>query len=152
MGVAFQAFSLSPELFDSLMADADAASSCVSSHYCKDEVGNGFEAVWLDKTGIGILEAFGMVSGDPDPVISWMMNASVMSVGEEPSPCLTPEMMTSDVAELIGPISDSDFATRAQSNVIETEVDYLMWGFAALRDLIVRAAAQGRGVLLYASG
>ena len=151
MGVTFQIFSITPDRLDELQSDAAAAAAFTMEHYLRDVTGDDFEAVWLDKTGLGILEAFGMVDGSAEPPAKWCLGADVLSLGEEMvCPFLTPEQTTA-LAAWIATVSDDDFRARAGSNIMDTDVEYLAGGFAALRAFYERAAAAERAVLVYAS-
>ena len=57
MGLAFQMYALDPLEMTSVLANPDAVADYFTERYITDVPG---EAAWLDKAGMGILEALGV--------------------------------------------------------------------------------------------
>jgi hypothetical protein len=84
MSAACEAYSVSADQFGELVSDQVATWTFVMQHYGHDTAGDGFEAVWLDKSAMGILEAFGILSGSAEPPASWLLGADdVIPVGDD---------------------------------------------------------------------
>jgi hypothetical protein len=152
MSAACEAYSISADQLGDFVSDQDAAWAFVMQHYGHDTAGDGFEAVWLDKSAMGILEAFAILSGGAEPPASWVLGAdNVIPTGDDVCPYLDPEQ-TEAIARWISTVSDEHFADRAASNTIDNDVEYLSSMFSALRGFYARAAEQRRAVLVYFSG
>ena len=151
MGITFQAYSVSGARFDELAADPDAALAFVQQYYSQDLVGEDFETVRLDKTAMGILEAFGALRGEMDDSMMWLAGGSTaLLVGGTAIPAVRAEDVPA-AAEAIGSVTDDAFAARVAENEVDTDLEFLMWGFRTLRDLVVRAAGQQRALILFIS-
>lgn len=152
MGIAFQLYSIEPAMLDELI-DTAAVDEFVMANYCKDVVEDRFEALWLDKSGMGILETYGMITESLVPPQLWMLGTDqALPSDDDMAP---PSLVTTDqvdaIAAWIATESDADFAARAAGNMVDTEVEYLAHYFAILRDFYIRAAAAGRAVVVYVS-
>src|SRR5262245_6321152 len=127
MGITFQVFAIVPETLDAFLADGDEADRFVQDRFCDDIAG---ESLWLDKSGMGIMEAFGVQEGEGSPPAVWIFGDDELGVGElepdfpVPCPYLRPDQVA-EVAGWIAGISDSEFRTLAASNEMDTDVDYL---------------------------
>ena len=151
MGITFQLFAVSPVVLDRFIADSQEAEQFIQDRYCEDIAG---ESLWLDKSGMGIMEAFGVHLGEGDPPAAWIFGDGEMSVGEidaefaEPCAFLTPEQVA-DVARWISGISDAQFTAMAASNEMNADVDYLAHFFGRLRDFYQEAASSGKATFTY---
>jgi hypothetical protein len=147
MGVTFQVFAVSPSVLGELQADSEAADEYCQSRYGSDPAG---ESIWLDKSGMGILEAFGVVTGEAQPPALWILGDGQMQIGSSPCPFLTADQLAR-VAEWASRVTDEEFRTLAGSNVLDTDVDYLSHFFGQLRDFYQRASSSSKAAFTYIS-
>ena len=147
MGVTFQTFAVDTTLLGRLLADGGAADEYCQERYCKDIAD---ESVWLDKSGMGIMEAFGVMTGEAAPPASWVFGADQMNIGDNECPFLT-SAQVAEVARWIGDITEEEFRTLAGFNEMDTDVDYLAHFFVRLRDFYRVAASSGKATFTYVS-
>lgn len=152
MGISVQVYAVSPGTLTALRSDAGAAEQFMTHNYGNDARHDDFETLSLDKSGMGLLEAFGGLTESSEPPESWVLGAEpIDAVQNQSCGCLDAEQ-TASVADWISTIADDEFAERAESNMIDNDVEYLTGWFAKLRDFYRRSADQGRAVLVYFSG
>jgi hypothetical protein len=144
MGLAFQLYSVDASIVDGLDT-AEVVDDFIMDSYCEDVVADGFEAKWLDKSGMGILEAFGGFDAALSPPAGWMLGSddALPSDGDFP-PMLVSVSRVSEVAAWIQTISDEEFAERVSNNSIDSDIEYLGHWFGELRDFYRRAAPRRR--------
>lgn len=147
MGVTFQAFAVDTTVLDGFRADRGAA-----EEYCRERYGDdvAHESVWLDKSGIGIMEAFGVMSGEAAPPASWVFGDDQMDIGDYACPFLT-SVQVAEVSTWMGGITEDEFRTLAGFNEVDTDVDYLAGFFVRLRDFYLQAATDGKATFTYVS-
>lgn len=152
MSVSVQVYAVTPETLSALSSDAGAAEQFMTQNYGDDGNHDDFETMSLDKSGMGILEACGVITQSSEPPESWVLGAGpIDAIPEQSCGCLDAEQTVS-VADWISTISDEEFAERAESNMIDNDAEYLTGWFAKLRDFYRRSADQGRAVLVYFAG
>ncbi|MGB3736989.1 MAG: DUF1877 family protein [Ilumatobacter sp.] len=152
MGVSLQVYAVTPARLSMLRSDAGAAAEFMTQNYGDDARHDHFETLSLDKSGMGILEACGVIDQSSEPPESWVLGAGPIEAVPEQSCGALDSEQTVAVADWISTVTDEEFAERVESNMIDNDVEYLVGWFATLRDFYGRTAHQGRAVLVYFSG
>jgi hypothetical protein len=148
VSVACQVFALDSSTLSAFAADPAVAQEFVTRRWTQ----NADDSLWLDKSATGLMEAFGINTGEAQPPASWLLGdwTSPIEVSTG-SALLTPEQ-AQQVAQWCSNISDDDFRLVAANNVMDDDVDYLALFFEQLREFYIRIVAQGVGTLTSLSG
>lgn len=143
MGVTFQLFAVTDEQIAEFRSDPDVARVLAHDHYGTSEPGF---SLWLDKAGVGILEAVGVMSGSAVAPAAWVLGDQAIDVSGIHWPCLTASQVV-EVARWASGVSDQDFEGWAESNEIDPDVEYLTHLFGQLREFYLDAAESRSAVL-----
>ena len=145
MSLSFQLYALDPDELAAVLADPDGVADYFMERYLTDVPG---QAAWLDKSGMGILEALGIMSGDePTGPAAWVFGMEMFPAEQFPAPYVPAESVPV-IAEYLAGISDEQSAARAATNEMDPDVDYLTPYFGVLREFYGAAAARGAAVVV----
>lgn len=144
MGVTCQVLAVPADQLDRFDGDAGEVLAHLDEHESRSEPG---ESLWLDKAGLGILEALGVVTGDAEPPAAWVLGAHDLGTGDGMSRFLT----SGEVAEVsawVAAMSDEAFERLASANEFDTDTDYLGHHFGQLREFYAMASTRQRAVVV----
>jgi len=149
MGITFQAVAVTESTVDSWRADGHLAEQYISTAYTEDDVGPDRVWLWLDKSGIGIMEAFGFVD-EAAPPGAWVLGSEQLDGTDGLIMTLTAEQVRTVALHVAG-VSDADFAAMVEGNQMDNDVEYLGHFYKRLREFYRDAAERHLAAAFYTS-
>lgn len=143
VGITWQVYAIDVATLAGFMSDPSSAEAFVCERYADQDDPN---SVWLDKSVMGMMEAFGLLTGEASPPASLLIGDQSCPVPGTRLAPLTPSQVQ-DVARWCRAIGDDEFRDLAGANQIDTDVDYLASYFADFRRFYAQVAARGQATL-----